>query len=64
MKIFKKLFSCIPSGITCLVVFFLLFGYLASQMGTANTPQCRSEVQYIGELLLDGLRIIYEKNKK
>lgn len=36
MKIFKKLSSCIPSGITCLVVFFLLFGYLASQMGTAN----------------------------
>lgn len=36
MKIFKKLFSWIPAGITCLVVFFLLFGYLASQMGTAN----------------------------
>lgn len=36
MKILKKLFSWIPAGITCLVVFFLLFGYLASQMGTAN----------------------------
>ena len=33
---FKKLYSWIPSGIICLVVFFLLFGYLASQMGTAN----------------------------
>lgn len=36
MKIVKKLFGWIPSGIACLAVFFLLFGYLASQMGTAN----------------------------
>ena len=36
MKIFKKLFSWIPSGVFTLVVFFALFGYLASKMGTAN----------------------------
>ena len=36
MKILNKLLSWIQAGITCLVVFFLLFGYLASQMGTAN----------------------------
>ncbi len=35
-RITKRLFDWIPSGIVCLVVFFLLFGYLASQMGTAN----------------------------
>lgn len=35
-RITKRLFGWIPSGIVCLVVFFLLFGYLASQMGTAN----------------------------
>ncbi|MBR2416626.1 MAG: hypothetical protein IKB11_07725 [Bacteroidaceae bacterium] len=32
----KRIKKFIPSGIVCLVVFFLLFGYLASQMGTAN----------------------------
>lgn len=36
MKIFKKLFGWIPAGVICLAVFFVLFGYLASQMGTAN----------------------------
>lgn len=32
----KKLFVWIPAGIICLVIFFALFGYLASKMGTAN----------------------------
>ncbi len=32
----KKLFGWIPAGIICLVIFFALFGYLASKMGTAN----------------------------
>lgn len=32
----KGLFSWIPAGVICLAVFFALFGYLASQMGTAN----------------------------
>lgn len=32
----KKIMKNIPSGVVCLVIFFLLFGYLASQMGTAN----------------------------
>ncbi|MBR3612622.1 MAG: hypothetical protein IKL54_04925 [Bacteroidaceae bacterium] len=32
----KRIKKFIPSGIVCLVVFFLLFGYLALQMGTAN----------------------------
>ena len=36
MKKNKGLFGWIPSGVICLVVFFALFGYLASQMGTAN----------------------------
>lgn len=36
MKIFKKLFGWIPAGVICLAVFFVLFGYLASRMGTAN----------------------------
>lgn len=36
MKTFKKLFSWIPSGVICLVVFVALFGYLGSKMGTAN----------------------------
>jgi len=31
----KKLFGWIPAGIICLVIFFALFGYLASKMGTA-----------------------------
>lgn len=34
--LFRKLFGWVPAGIFCLVIFFLLFGYLASQMGTAN----------------------------
>ncbi len=33
-------------------------------LGREIAPQCRSKVQYVGELLLDGLRIIYEKNQK
>ena len=36
MKTIKKIFGMIPAGIVCLLVFFLLFGYLASRMGTAN----------------------------
>lgn len=32
----KKLLKFIPSGVVCLAVVFLLFGYLASRMGTAN----------------------------
>ena len=36
MKKNKGLLGWIPSGVICLVVFFALFGYLASQMGTAN----------------------------
>ena len=32
----KRLTKLIPAGVVCLVVFFLLFGYLGSQMGTAN----------------------------
>ena len=32
----KKLIGWIPAGIICLVIFFALFGYLASKMGTAN----------------------------
>ena len=36
MKIIKKLFSWIPGGVVTLAVFFVLFGYLASVMGTAN----------------------------
>ena len=35
-KIFKKIFGWIPTGVVCLLIFFLIFGYLASQMGTAN----------------------------
>jgi len=33
-------------------------------LGREIAPQCRTKVQYVSELLLDGLRIIYEKNKK
>lgn len=36
MKNFKKLFAWIPSGVYCLAIFFLLFGYLGYEMGTAN----------------------------
>lgn len=32
----KKILKRIPPGVVCLSVIFLLFGYLASQMGTAN----------------------------
>ncbi|MBE6201761.1 MAG: hypothetical protein E7134_06220 [Rikenellaceae bacterium] len=35
-KLFKKLFGWIPSGIWCLAIVILLFGYLGSRMGTAN----------------------------
>ena len=33
-------------------------------LGREIAPQCRTQVQYVSELLLDGLRLIYEKNKK
>ena len=33
-------------------------------LGREIAPQCRTQVQYVSELLLDGLRIIYEKNRK
>ena len=36
MKIFKKLFGWIPSGVVTLAVFAVLFGYLGAKMGTAN----------------------------
>ncbi len=36
MKFLNKLKGIIPGGVICLIIFFLLFGYLASQMGTAN----------------------------
>lgn len=32
----KRIMKYVPSGVVCLAVIFLLFGYLASQMGTAN----------------------------
>ena len=32
----KKFLKCIPSGIVCLAVIFMLFGCLAAKMGTAN----------------------------
>lgn len=32
----KRVMRFIPSGVVCLVLFFLFFGYLASHMGTAN----------------------------
>lgn len=35
-KLFRKIFGWIPAGVVCLAIFFLIFGYLASQMGTAN----------------------------
>ena len=35
-RLFKKLFGWIPAGIICLTVFIVLFGYLGSEMGTAN----------------------------
>ena len=35
-KLTKRIFGWIPAGVVCLAIFFLLFGYLASQMGTAN----------------------------
>lgn len=35
-KLLKKIFDWIPAGVVCLAIFFLVFGYLASQMGTAN----------------------------
>ncbi len=33
-------------------------------LGREIAAQCRTPVRYIGELLLDGLRLIYEKNQK
>ena len=35
-KLFKRIFGWIPAGVACLAIFFLIFGYLASRMGTAN----------------------------
>ena len=35
-KFLKKIFGWIPAGVVCLAVFFLMFGYLGSKMGTAN----------------------------
>ena len=35
-KLLKKAFGWVPAGVVCLAIFFLIFGYLASQMGTAN----------------------------
>ena len=35
-RLLKKSFGWIPAGVVCLAIFFLIFGYLASQMGTAN----------------------------
>ena len=35
-KLFKKIFGWVPAGVVCLAFFFLIFGYLASRMGTAN----------------------------
>lgn len=36
MKLFKKLFGWIPGGVVTLIIFFSLFGYLGTRMGTAN----------------------------
>lgn len=33
-------------------------------LGREIASQCRTPVEYVNELLLDGLRLIYEKNKK
>ena len=35
-KVLRKISGWIPAGVICLAIFFLLFGYLASRMGTAN----------------------------
>ena len=35
-KLSKKIFGWMPAGVVCLAIFFLIFGYLASEMGTAN----------------------------
>lgn len=35
-KFLKKIFAWIPAGVVCLAIFFLIFGYLANEMGTAN----------------------------
>ena len=35
-KFLKKIFAWIPAGVVCLTIFFLIFGYLANEMGTAN----------------------------
>ena len=59
--------ACMIDGMNARIVEEL--GYIApvvitGGLGREIAPQCRSEVQYISELLLDGLRLIYEKNKK
>ena len=59
--------ACMIDGMNARIVEEL--GYdapvvITGGLGREIAPQCRSKVQYISELLLDGLRIIYEKNKK
>ena len=59
--------ACMIDGMNARIVEEL--GYdapvvITGGLGREIAPQCRSNVQYISELLLDGLRIIYEKNKK
>ena len=33
-------------------------------LGREIAPHCQSRVEYVDQLLLDGLRLIWEKNKK
>ncbi len=59
--------ACLIDGMNARIVEEL--GYdapvvVTGGLGREIAPQCRSRVQYISELLLTGLRIIYEKNKK
>ena len=35
-NLLKKFFGLLPAGVVCLAIFILIFGYLASKMGTAN----------------------------
>ena len=49
--------------------FFEELGYTAPIVMTGGIaadilPQCHSDILYVDELLLDGLRLIYEKNRK
>ena len=59
--------ACMIDGMNTRIVAEL--GYdapvvITGGLGREIAPQCHSKVQYISELLLDGLRLIYEKNKK